>query len=420
MNKTFNVNINGMMFVIDMDAYDLLSDYLDTLHQYFAKKDDGAEIVADIEARISEILYEKTQQCRLIVSLHDVEEVITQIGKPEDMVEVDIDETPEGVVEEKIEVENPEMETPEPPKTKRRLFRDLQNKLVGGVCSGLACYIGADPTFVRLAAVALMFLSFSTVFWIYIILWIIVPEARTPLQRMQMKGESPTLENIGKSVTDTFRSTSDYLRGTNKTDGKGGSIAGRLSLVIAWIMKIFVAFVGIICIPVLVICVLGLFTFVLAFGLYFTSAWPVMVQSMVEHDAIYGEFGSMFIPMILGCAFFCIVVGIPVFVLIKTIFTRSDKKPLSNTSRITLISTWSAAVVICFFSFLTFIIMGESKGIDFYDSETKEVMLPSHDSNDDDTLDSIYDESGQLEITVNDSTEHKSVKITGNGVVVNK
>ncbi|MDE5875777.1 MAG: PspC family transcriptional regulator, partial [Muribaculaceae bacterium] len=87
MKKTFNINLAGFAFTIDEDAYSLLHDYLNTIEHAFSKEEDSKEISLDIEARVAELLMEKTTTGSPIVTLRDVEEVIARIGKPEDMIE---------------------------------------------------------------------------------------------------------------------------------------------------------------------------------------------------------------------------------------------------------------------------------------------------------------------------------------------
>ena len=211
MKKTFNINVAGFPFIIDDDAYTLLSDYLDTIEKAFSRQEDGNEVASDIESRIAELLLECTSSGSQIVSAANVEEVISRVGKPEEMIEDDInvsaDETTgeaKAIVNETESIIPPPYIPPMPP-TKRKLYRDPMNAMLGGVCSGLAWYLKLDPTMVRLITVLITIISVATGGIAYLILWIVIPEARTPLERMEMMGEEPTVENIGKTVTGNFR-----------------------------------------------------------------------------------------------------------------------------------------------------------------------------------------------------------------------
>lgn len=200
MKKTFNINISGYPFVIDEDAYNILESYLSTLGEV-CRKAGQQETAVDIEQRISEIFSEKFGSgASYIISRNDVEAVITRIGAPELIVEEDgCLEAPDAAAA------SAAAPPPIPPafpgvSTGRRLYRDINNKILGGVCSGLGWYMGIDPVWVRIVAVILTLFSVSTLALVYIILWIIVPAARSPYQRMQMMGMDPSMENIGRVV----------------------------------------------------------------------------------------------------------------------------------------------------------------------------------------------------------------------------
>ncbi|MDE6444767.1 MAG: PspC family transcriptional regulator, partial [Muribaculaceae bacterium] len=89
MKKTFSINIAGFPFIIDEDAYTLLNDYLKTIEHAFSRQEDAREIVSDIEGRVAELLMEQVAEGSQIITINQVEEVITRIGKPEDMLEED-------------------------------------------------------------------------------------------------------------------------------------------------------------------------------------------------------------------------------------------------------------------------------------------------------------------------------------------
>lgn len=261
MKKTFNINIVGFPFVIDEDAYTLLNDYLNTIEHAFRNVDGSAELINDIESRIAELLTECTEEGSSIITLSDVEQVIARVGKPEEFVD---DETivinnPEGNSE-TIEVET-ERTTPPPyiphlPAPRKMLYRDPQNAMLGGVCSGLAWYTGWDVTWIRLILVVLTVCSYAVLALVYLILWIVVPEARTPLQRMQMMGEQPTMENIGKTVTDTFKEEQGTY--VNPQPSNAPQSAGFLTQTFSLLAKIIIIIGLIIGIPILVGLVLGL------------------------------------------------------------------------------------------------------------------------------------------------------------------
>lgn len=182
MKKTVNVNLSGFSFTMDEDAYALLSKYLETLKHAFSTSNYDEDLIDDFEGRIAELLMAETASGAQIVTLRMVEDIISRIGRPEEIVEDSV-ETLDDPAGEEVEVETETCE--EPPlytpkdKPRHRLYRDPRNKILGGVCSGIASYFGIDVTFVRLLFIVLGICSFSTLFIIYLVLWIAMPEAQT-------------------------------------------------------------------------------------------------------------------------------------------------------------------------------------------------------------------------------------------------
>lgn len=186
MKKTYNINISGQSFLIYEDAYAMLYTYLTTLDELCSRVGEK-ETADDIELRITEIFSEHYAMCpAYIISLEEVEEVITRMGAPEEIVGVEPESAGAG---EEVEVEVHADCTPPPlypQPVQKRLHRDPDNKVLGGVCSGLAWYMKVDTVWVRLIAVLITLLSGSTLVLVYIVLWIVVPLAVTPYQKMQM------------------------------------------------------------------------------------------------------------------------------------------------------------------------------------------------------------------------------------------
>lgn len=189
MNKTVTINISGIIFHIEEDAYEKLSKYLGTIKGYFSKTDGGNEIMSDIEARIAEMLQSKTNSIKQVVLIADVDSVIETMGKPEEFGETNHESEDSSHT-----TEDPQTET-----VKKRMFRDPDNKAIGGVCSGIAAYFDVDIVWIRLAMFLLIFFG-GVSLWIYIILWIVIPEAKTTADKLAMKGEKIDINNISKTV----------------------------------------------------------------------------------------------------------------------------------------------------------------------------------------------------------------------------
>jgi phage shock protein PspC (stress-responsive transcriptional regulator) len=194
------MNLSGIIFHIEEDAYEKLNKYLSTIKGYFNATEGRDEIMGDIESRIAEMLQAKVSQTKQAVLLADVESIIAVMGKPEDFAS-----------------ENEQQETPKPQEEQnhrryRRLFRDPDDKIVGGVCSGIANYFDIDPIWIR-AAFAIALFVFGSGVLLYLVLWVIMPEAKTIAEKLQMRGEKVDINSIGKAVNEEF---SDVKRRMNK------------------------------------------------------------------------------------------------------------------------------------------------------------------------------------------------------------
>ena len=170
MKRTININFQGQLVTIEETAYHLLNQYIQSLKDYFKLETDGSEIVNDIENRIAELFGNRLKHGIACITDEDVTSIINTIGRPE---EFDIDyEDEENANAPKEFARSIESEMPPPPnlEPKKSLYRNVNDKIIGGVCSGIANYLKLDPVFVRL----LFVLLFSLLFWVYIILWIVL------------------------------------------------------------------------------------------------------------------------------------------------------------------------------------------------------------------------------------------------------
>ncbi len=195
MNKVLNINVGRYPFSIDDIAYEKLDNYLLSLQNHFSKSEGCKEIMQDIESRIAELFQEKLSG-RSIVSLEMVEETINIMGTPE------VFGTEWNQNDEPTASHSGEQQTTADwgIKTGKKLFRDPSDTKIGGVCSGLAQYIGIqDVIWVRLFFVLTAFAGgFAAI--LYIILWAITPEARNSADRLAMKGEPINVHNIARKV----------------------------------------------------------------------------------------------------------------------------------------------------------------------------------------------------------------------------
>ncbi|MBA7567313.1 hypothetical protein ES708_09023 [subsurface metagenome] len=180
------VNLGGMVYHIDDDAYDKLKKYLDQVKDELRSFQGSNEIYQDIEMRIAELFGEKLKHNRQVITSNEVEEVIGIMGNPED-----------------ITGKSTEEEYTSKRRKYKRMHRDPDNRIIGGVCSGLAAYWRIDPTIVRLIFILLAIFGMAGVL-IYLILWIVLPEAHTVAQKLEMRGEAVNLSNMGDFFRQEF------------------------------------------------------------------------------------------------------------------------------------------------------------------------------------------------------------------------
>ena len=180
MNKTISINLGGFFFHIDEDAYQKLSRYFDAVKRSLSA-DGRDEIMKDIESRIAELFQERLKNDKQVVGLTEIEEVISIMGQPEDY----------KIDDEKSTYQSSSSSTNFYYPSKR-LYRDKENGMLGGVMAGLGHYLGIDTLWLRIIMVILFF-GFGTGLFVYIVLWILVPEAVTTTQKLEMKGEPITI-----------------------------------------------------------------------------------------------------------------------------------------------------------------------------------------------------------------------------------
>jgi len=200
MNKTVNINLAGIFFHIDEDAYLKLQRYLEAIKRSFTDSQGRSEIIADIEARIAELFSERIQNEKQVVGVKLVDEVIAIMGQPEDYL-----------VDDEIFEDEPKQHYKQKTTTSRRLFRDTDNSYVGGVSAGLGHYFGIDALWIRIVWFLLIF-GAGTGFLLYILLWALIPEAKTTAEKLTMTGDPVNISNIEKKIKDGIDTVSETVK----------------------------------------------------------------------------------------------------------------------------------------------------------------------------------------------------------------
>jgi phage shock protein PspC (stress-responsive transcriptional regulator) len=187
MKITVSVNLGGWSFNIDEDAYSELKRYLKNLEIHFAGEESSSEILSDIETRISELFRTKITSYKQVITLNDVQQVISVLGTPED------------ISSEESRSAGEKFATP----GYHRMYRDADHRIIGGVCAGMGAYWNIEPWIVRIIFFVLTMMGGIGVL-VYLILYIVLPEAKTTAQKIEMKGEPVNIQNIKESVKDEF------------------------------------------------------------------------------------------------------------------------------------------------------------------------------------------------------------------------
>jgi phage shock protein PspC (stress-responsive transcriptional regulator) len=233
MKKAIKINLGGFIFHIDEDAYEKLQRYLASLSSQFGNGSEAKEILSDVEARIAELFQAKITGLKQVIVTEDIDNVIEILGKPSDY-ETEPSQTGNGAFDGPNYQQAP----------RRRFYRDVDNSVFGGVCSGIAAYFNMDPVIVRILFVLFFFIGGSTII-IYAILWIALPAARTAAQKLEMRGENITIDNIEKTIKQEYEQVKENLRKGN-TGGRFRNFIDEFFHVLAYLIKGILKIFGII------------------------------------------------------------------------------------------------------------------------------------------------------------------------------
>lgn len=345
MNKTVNINLGGIFFHIDEEAYQKLKNYLDAIRRSLIDDPQGKdEIINDIEIRISELLSEKIKNPRQVVNVKDVESIIEIMGKPEDYASED------AVFEENDFNQHT---------TRKKLYRDPDDKFLGGVCSGIAHYLGVDPIWVRLFWLFFAFTYGSGVL-IYFLLWILLPVANTTSQKLEMEGEEVNISNIEKKIREEFKDVSNRFKegveGFNEEIKKAGYESKlktgiqEIITVLSQIFKVLFKNIGKI-VGVFLILISGLMLLTIFISMFSIGSIEILgIDSNIVHYPPF--FYDATIPKgILGVALL-LLMGIPFFFLfvLGLKIVSSNAKSLSVMAKLTLLGVWLLSLMLIIFS----------------------------------------------------------------------
>jgi len=314
MKKTVKINIGGVIFHLDEDAYHNLQNYLTAINQRFSSTDEGKEIISDIENRIAEILQSKLTEEKQVISDEDINELIEIMGTPEDF-EGEENETEKGKQNFN--------------RTSRRLYRDPDNRILGGVMSGIGAYIKLDPVVLRIILIVILLISWFpsgpaftfVVSIIYIILWAFLPVANTTAQKLDMRGEKFNISDIENNVRKEYDNVKDNFkniknsRDYERAQGFFGNLIYAIGAFFRFIFKFVVATIGLVLIVTGVGFLIGL-TGTVIIGEPFMPWNNIIIN---DHHVIFSDMINSFIDpntmwIIVICA--VLVVFIPLIAII--------------------------------------------------------------------------------------------------------
>ncbi|MBT8183513.1 MAG: PspC domain-containing protein, partial [Eudoraea sp.] len=330
MNKTVNINLANILFHIDDKAFNKLQRYLEAIKRSFSGTAGSDEIIADIEARIAELFQEKMENERQVITLKEVDEVITVMGQPEDYM-----------VDEDIFEDEPRSKTTATASPKvKKLYRDIDNKYIGGVCAGLEHYLGFDALWIRLIFILLaIFTGFG--FIAYILLWILVPEAATTSQKLDMRGEKVNISNIERKVKEGIEDVADTIKNADysKVKSSGKTFFDTLGDVIMFLFKVVGKFIGILLIIIGAATLIGLFI-----GLFTVGILDIVHLPGVDfYDMVNSTDAPVWLVSLL--AFFA--VGIPFFFLLYLglKILVNNLKSIGNIAKFSLLGLWLLSII---------------------------------------------------------------------------
>jgi phage shock protein PspC (stress-responsive transcriptional regulator) len=315
MKKTININISGSIFTIDDDAYEILKTYLDSVKDYFSHYPEHEEIVSDIENRIAEQLAsKKSLSSKKVIIMADVEELIDSMGKVEDFGEAHSEE------QERDSTPHSSAKAP------KRLFRDPDNKLMFGVASGLGAYFDIDPVIIRIIFV-IATITWGWGFIVYLVLWLVIPEARTATEKMQMHGKALSIASIEKKFKEEFeniREKEPRIRSRIQHFFDGIAVVinfifKRFFLVLA---RVIIIFIGVGFSVAIAGLVFGTTTLLINYhSPHFDFPIQTIVKAPVYYLFVFGAFFSLLIPLLfVVLGLFRVGIGRKMHVLRKNAF----------------------------------------------------------------------------------------------------
>lgn len=331
MNKTVNINIGGLIFHIDEDAFQKLSRYFEAIRRSLSNSSGHEEIMKDIEMRVAELFSDRQKTDKHVINLKDVDAVVAVMGQPEDY---------------RIDDDGSENSNPSYAAGKRKkLYRDKEKGLIGGVCTGLGHYFGIDPIWIKIAFIIVTIASFGWGLLIYAILWIAAPKAVTTAEKLEMTGEPVTISNIEKKVREEYESVAnkiknaDYDKMGNQVKATAESAGSRIGDAFSTIFGAFAKVLG---------ALIVVFASILLLGVCIGSIFLMFFSSLPE-NTVFNHIQTpigLETPLWIQGILFLLAAGIPLFfiLILGLKLLVSNIKSIGSIIKYSLLGIWIIAV----------------------------------------------------------------------------
>ncbi|MGB5323139.1 PspC domain-containing protein [Lutimonas sp.] len=386
MNKTININLGGIFFHIDEVAYQKLKGYLDAIRRSLSDDPKGRdEIITDIESRIGELLSARVKDVRQVVNEQDIDEVIEVMGKPEDYMVDD-------------EIFNDDSYGNYRSQKSKKLYRDGSDRFLGGVSSGMAHYLNIDVIWVRLGWLVAAF-GFGFGFIVYPILWILLPEATTTAEKLEMEGAEVNISNIEKKIRDEISEAStrvkngidevsekvknaDYKKYGARAKSGSQDFVDTLGKIFVTIFMIIGKFIGVLLIIVSITTILGLLV-----GLFTVGSLDFIHEDwFFQNSMMYNSSG---LPIWVLSILIFVLVAVPFFFLfaLGLRILSNNTKSIGKTAKFSLLGIWIVALLVAIFF------------------GTRQFMNSAYDGSVTDTHELIYSPTDTLEVKMIDNKD---------------
>lgn len=358
MKRNITVNIFGTLYPIDEDAYELLLKYNENMRRYYSKRDGGDEIADDVEHRVAELMSDYLSRGTMAITIEHVKEIIDRIGDPQSMDDHDefssnqstenqdhTSKTENAANSSRFADQEPRQSgvgIGDQPGNDRKLFRDPEDKILGGVLSGISHYFGIkEPLILRIIMLVLFFASVSFVIPLYIIAWILIPEAVTPEDRLRMYGKPVSAKAINEEMMRGVNKANNFVNNPSNQDTARSIFSG--------IVKFILILIGIFFIFVLGCILLGLLGAATGLSIASLFGGTHLVFSDPDLHILHQLWTSIPKGMLIVIAISAILlVVLPLYGIIRAVFVRQPENRMPTWAKVSMVILW----LICLFTLI--------------------------------------------------------------------